>query len=1850
MQLFEILIIFLLYQSQVFCDQLFTFREKSTYSNFWSGTWPRHQVRRLVCISDNPYDPIIWNTNLQWKHEDVAYLDRRNISSPELSNPIPDTYGVNCDFSDESDPCFSKWSQLNGQWKVVGSLDVPMGPIFDSRWDDLQEYTTFSSERKSFKFIKTFKDNDAIVISIRGSGNVHFLLCTSRTYSTNFCYWIILGGWWNEKDPRSGVRKCVDGVGNGGSPSGKPNCQELHRKISHVPLSKDEWKTYIFSWQKATNTIDLYDSDGLILSYTDGQPPIVNNESQPEYHFFFDNPQDTVPKIYRLHNYTYTLVQQPQAELSAQLQPMDSDNICIDMLVGLCPNCDIEISIVDTTDQSLVTSTFSGNTVFQKARHALPQWQRAKIELQNVTIYSSPFTIRIITKLADESNSINLHWAIANIRECLPEGTAKKTSMIAVQDSAGNYYWPKVTCQKLSHHEENRMLLDPDRKTRILFQPSKFTKDSQLCQESYFGPYCSTQCNEYFESNCRNVVMCDEENCYCLSGTQGTNCDIACDVGNYGYNCFKTCGSCLETAGNRDVCNIYTGKCNQCQTFPDKYLIYPYCKSDEAVKPPPSPSITNITSDSADVSNVIPSYENVNISVQFILKKDGVESYQYLDAKEIPNFNSSSPTAIKLHARFSNLEAGTQYYAKMSITITNYGFNLNGTWENFTTSCHDSMQYTVTPGERTLTVAKKTKKEIATSCPDSWYKIKLYSVSPRRLENSSSVFPVNFMNLKPYNDYEVEIVGLDGSISQKENVKTLEAAPSEVRNLDVKDIESTRATITWSVPVSPNGKIKGYTIRIKREYCIACHDKKSVGSNLKETFMELNDSARVAVLTDLTPYSSYTISVSAQNSKTGIERTISFDTNELEIPTEKWIDLNFTPEQSKLTWKDPDCNDWTGPVNGSKLFFTGVSTGVIDFYDSQYTPWHEFTLNKTRPQNIHGNETYNVKVHLLHFFKADQYNTGIFQELNFTTVPSAPPKVRNLEIVEVDSENELITLRWRKPAPPTNGRIISYEIEVPYAKNKFKSFKISADKPCYLWDDWLCETVNRTYTSSGHIQVSARNDGVKNSGEVSKLNNQIAEQVPEKPRDVNFVVCDNGVVYLTWHHPWKTGIRMQKFRIKGSVLQTDLARNLNASESKPVKELLIESYKKIYDLYLHLRPSTMYELTIQGIGKKSEGKMETLKVTTKPAFHFGPIRQPIINAQESQIDIVIPDIINDIKGNVIHIILIGPRPCSSSWPIPKIAEKDLRLKSGTSAWLIATFQTLDTGNTTFTIGNDKVHGNIANCPLPNGTYEVAYVVHNSNRKSSDRFTKVLDWRSKELQIGPVTRTPFVVWLVPLVLLLIAAAGIAWFYSRSRIRKAVVKRRTKSDDIFPPILSRKHSSCKETSLLVASRESITGVCDVVQTPDVIPVNQKKHDDNPSPTLIKLKEFQDYVKNGIASGKLNAQYEAFPKGQTKSWEYGQLPENKSKNRYANLIAYDETRVKLQKLPDDPYSDYINANYIKGYQKNQAYIATQGPRQNTVNDFWRMIWQERVQIICMLANVLESGKKKCEQYWPEIGRELTFGNITVHNLSHTTFADYTFRTFSVTCAEETRKVEHLHYTAWPDHGVPQYIQSVVTYLKKILATPLGHGPIVVHCSAGIGRTGTIILCDICLRKAAAQGVIDVFAETKEIRNQRANMVDNKQQYLLAHLALVETLLALPTAIPCNDTLPMRIQEYKTQLSLQQQRLEESAWEDQALQSPIYKPMEISQKNIAKNRYPELAAVVGPTLHISRYPTTDDDSDYMFGSYVDSAMRKNNYIASQLPLPSTVNDFWRMIAEFNVELVIVLQPPDEKDPVDVL
>ncbi|KAL3880532.1 hypothetical protein ACJMK2_032766 [Sinanodonta woodiana] len=277
-------------------------------------------------------------------------------------------------------------------------------------------------------------------------------------------------------------------------------------------------------------------------------------------------------------------------------------------------------------------------------------------------------------------------------------------------------------------------------------------------------------------------------------------------------------------------------------------------------------------------------------------------------------------------------------------------------------------------------------------------------------------------------------------------------------------------------------------------------------------------------------------------------------------------------------------------------------------------------------------------------------------------------------------------------------------------------------------------------------------------------------------------------------------------------------------------------------------------------------------------------------------------------------------------------------------------------------------------------------------------------------------------------------------------------------------------------------------------------------------IPVLSFWDHVtKMKVRSEELESEFQEISQGLTKKHE--EALANPSKNRYKSIYPYDFNRVVLKRdsVDDLEYendSDYINASHIKGFEGRRSYIAAQGPITKTVGDFWWMVWQERIKCIVMLTNLSEMGKMKCIQYWPDKD-DHTYGDVTVKILGNESFADRIKRDLQLNVSGKSRNVTQFHYTAWPDKDVPDTAWSLVEFWKYVRNhRAYGKGPIAVHCSAGVGRTGTFIALDIIYDEACETGHVDVMKCVKKLRKQRVNMVQTVNQFIFLHDAVAETL----------------------------------------------------------------------------------------------------------------------------------------------
>ncbi|XP_048256440.1 receptor-type tyrosine-protein phosphatase alpha-like isoform X2 [Haliotis rufescens] len=291
--------------------------------------------------------------------------------------------------------------------------------------------------------------------------------------------------------------------------------------------------------------------------------------------------------------------------------------------------------------------------------------------------------------------------------------------------------------------------------------------------------------------------------------------------------------------------------------------------------------------------------------------------------------------------------------------------------------------------------------------------------------------------------------------------------------------------------------------------------------------------------------------------------------------------------------------------------------------------------------------------------------------------------------------------------------------------------------------------------------------------------------------------------------------------------------------------------------------------------------------------------------------------------------------------------------------------------------------------------------------------------------------------------------------------------------------------------------------------------------PAITLVSVEQLGERIKQlQVPVGGFQAEYQKLSTTFTRSYKDSQLEENNGKNRFLNYYPYDDTRVVLQELPDEPGSDYINASYINGYSQLKAYIASQAPNKKTLTDFWRLIWEQNCTRIVMLTNLKELGKVKCEAYWSDT-KDLTVGDFNIVVTSSRERAHWVVRELQVTEKKTStcRCFHQFHFTTWPDHGTPEET-SLTEFLWLIRTTPnTQDDPLLVHCSAGIGRTGTYIAVDYLLDQALADQKVDVFGCVSVMRDQRKGMIQTKDQYTCVYTTLHEALEFGNTAMDVHE-----------------------------------------------------------------------------------------------------------------------------------
>ncbi|XP_076583971.1 protein tyrosine phosphatase receptor type Db isoform X9 [Chaetodon auriga] len=908
-----------------------------------------------------------------------------------------------------------------------------------------------------------------------------------------------------------------------------------------------------------------------------------------------------------------------------------------------------------------------------------------------------------------------------------------------------------------------------------------------------------------------------------------------------------------------------------------------------------------------------------------------------------------------------------------------------------------------------------------------------------------------------------------------------------------------------------------------------------------------------------------------------------------------------------IHWDEPE--EPNGQVVGYRVYYTSDNTLPVNQWEKQMVR----SANFITIQGLTPNKTYYIRV-LAFTSVGDGPLSQDLQIIAKTGVPSQPSEFKG----EAKSETSIL-LSW--VAPPQGGpdnQITGYELV--YRRADDTEEKVSFEPTT----SYLLKNLKpfSTYT----FQLAARS-----KHGIGAYTNEVSIDTPQTLFATNFRV---------------------KAAMKNSVLLTWEIRDKNPAQPFTIlygKGQSVEVHgKQTQKLITGLEPDTQYSFLLTNRANSAGGLQHRVTATTAPdILKTKPTVVGKTNA-DGMVTVQLPTVQTTAKVRGYYVVVVPLKKQRGGkflnpWEEPDQMNLDellkeinrtsvsralrIRRQAGQSdprAYVTAHFKTLPLE---FTLGDGRNYGDFRNRPLQNGQEYVFFVLalldlsentmyatspYSDPVTSSDVDPQPIVDEEEGLLwvVGPVLAVIFIVCIVIAILL---------FKSKPDRKRAEAEGRKGS---FP--CSKAMSSHHPTDPVELRRINF-------QTPGMA-----------SHPPVPISELADHIERLKANDnlKFSQEYESVDPGQQFTWENSNLEVNKPKNRYANVIAYDHSRVILSSIEGVPGSDYINANYIDGYRRQNAYIATQGSLPETFGEFWRMVWEQHTANIIMMTKLEEKSRVKCDQYWPTRGTE-TYGLIQVTLLDTVELATYSVRTFALykSGSNEKREVRHFQFTAWPDHGVPEHPTPFLAFLRRVKAcNPPDAGPMVVHCSAGVGRTGCFIVIDAMAERIKHEKTIDIYGHVTLMRSQRNYMVQTEDQYIFIHDALLEAVTCGNTEVPARNLYSyiQRLTQIEPGENVTGMELE-----FKRLASAKAHTSRFVSANLPCNKFKNRLVNIMPyeTTRVCLQPIRGvEGSDYINASFIDGYRQQKAYIATQGPLAETTEDYWRMLWEHNSTIVVML------------
>ncbi|XP_041868860.1 receptor-type tyrosine-protein phosphatase delta isoform X36 [Corvus kubaryi] len=1053
---------------------------------------------------------------------------------------------------------------------------------------------------------------------------------------------------------------------------------------------------------------------------------------------------------------------------------------------------------------------------------------------------------------------------------------------------------------------------------------------------------------------------------------------------------------------------------------------------------------------------------------------------------------------------------------------------------------------------------------------------------------------------------------------------TVKALPKPPGTPVVTESTATSITLTWDSgnpePVS---------------YYIIQHKPK----NSEEPYKEIDGVATTRYsVAGLSPYSEYEFRVVAVNNigRGPPSEPVSTRTSE-QAPSSAPRNVQARMLSSTtilVQWEEPE--EPNGQIQGYRVYYTmDPAQHVNSWMKHNVADSHITTIGNLVPQ-----KTYSVKV-LAFTSVGDGPLSSDIQVITQTGVPGQPLNFK----AEPESETSIL-LSW---TPPRSDTISSYELvykdgehgeEQRVSTEPTTSYRLQGLRPNSLY---LFRLAARSPQGLGAstAEISART-----------MQSMFAKNFHVK------AVMKTSVL-LSWEIPE------------------------NYNSALPFKILYDDGKMEVdgratQKLITNLKPDTSYSFVLTNRGNSAGGLQHRVTAKTAPdVLRTKPVFIGKTNL-DGMITVELPEVPSNenIKGYYIVIVPLkrsrgkfikpweSPDEMELDELLKEIARKRRSIRLGREVelkpYIAAHFEVLPTE---FTLGDKKHYGGFENKQLQSGQEYVFFVLAVMEHSESTMYATspysdpVV---SMDLDPQPITdEEEGLIWVVGPVLAVVFIICIViaiLLYKRKRAesdsRKSSIPNSKEVPSHHPtdPVELRRLNF--QTPALSSNSVPYASLIGSVSSLSSQTTTQSLYDNNSLPRFarkgmashppIPILELADHIERLKANDnlKFSQEYESIDPGQQFTWEHSNLEVNKPKNRYANVIAYDHSRVLLSAIEGIPGSDYINANYIDGYRKQNAYIATQGALPETFGDFWRMMWEQRGATVVMMTKLEERSRVKCDQYWPSRGTE-TYGLIQVTLLDTVELATYCVRTFALykNGSSEKREVRQFQFTAWPDHGVPEHPTPFLAFLRRVkTCNPPDAGPMVVHCSAGVGRTGCFIVIDAMLERIKHEKTVDIYGHVTLMRAQRNYMVQTEDQYIFIHDALLEAVTCGNTEVPARNLYAyiQKLTQIETGENVTGMELE-----FKRLASSKAHTSRFISANLPCNKFKNRLVNIMPyeSTRVCLQPIRGvEGSDYINASFIDGYRQQKAYIATQGPLAETTEDFWRMLWEHNSTIVVML------------